>query len=576
MRQGDVLKALGARAVDQWGLVTAAQAKLDGAQGVQLLRLERAGLLRSVGHGVYLVSGAALPEHLGVKVAWLRLAPKASVQSRRAEGPRTGVVSHASACEVHGLGDPPGGRAGGRVELTVPARRTTRDENVVLHCTEIEADEVTLVEGLPVTTVERTIADLLRSRTDGAYVGAVIADAAAKGMIRADRLAQGTESLASAYGLPPGTSGRRLVEALCEQAGRVLPSEGPETTGAGGANPEKKRATIWEVAQRAGVSHQTVSRYLKNNGGMRPATREKIDRAVAELNYRPNLIARSMRTQKSNRITIVLPELTNFVPIPMLRGASAAAHEAGYMTDVVGLEGGESRRVESVLSLLETQQAEGVLSLVPVAGMADQAQDRRRPVVVLGEYDDDMHARGELANGRPAEQIVRHLAGQGHRRFLHVAGSQDWASARNRRAVYVDAIARLGLESYGVVDGDWSVRSGYDAARDLPADSGVTAVLAANDFVAMGVIRGFEDRGLRVPQDVSVFGWDNEQFTEYFLPTISTVDIDREALGRRAMSSLLGLIRGEPEAVVDVSDLFRIVPRASSGPAPGWTGAVGP
>jgi DNA-binding LacI/PurR family transcriptional regulator len=571
MRQGEVLKALDARAADQWGLVTAAQAKLDGVQGVQLLRLERAGLLSSVGHGVYLMSDAAPPEHLGAKVAWLRLAPKASVGPRRAEGPRAGVVSHASACAVHGLGDLPGDR----VELTVPARRTTRDENVVLHCAEVKPEEVTLVEGLPVTTVERTIGDLLRSRTEGAYVGAVIADAAAKGMISADRLAQQVEPLAGAYGLPPGTSGRRLVDSLCEQAGRVPPSEGAETTGARGTSPEKKRATIWEVAQRAGVSHQTVSRYLKNNGGMRPATREKIDRAVAELNYRPNLIARSMRTQKSNRITIVLPELTNFVPIPMLRGASAAAHEAGYMTDVVGLEGGESRRAESVLSLLETQQAEGVLSLVPVAGLADRAQDRRRPVVVLGEYDDDMHARGELANGRPADQIVRHLAGQGHRRFLHVAGSQDWASARNRRAVYVDAIDRLGLESYGVVDGDWSVRSGYDAARDLPADSGVTAVLAANDFVAMGVIRGFQDRGLRVPQDVSVFGWDNEQFTEYFLPTISTVDIDREALGRRAMGSLLGLIRGEPEAVVDVSDLFRVVPRASSGPAPGWTGTIG-
>ncbi|MEV8064839.1 substrate-binding domain-containing protein [Streptomyces sp. NPDC085995] len=565
MRQGDVLKVLSARAADQWGLVTAAQAKLDGVRGVQLLRLERAGLLRSVGHGVYLMSDTAPPEHLGARVAWLRLDPRASVPSRRAEGPRAGVVSYASACALHGLGDLPGDR----VELTVPTRRTTRDENVVLHCGEVKAEEVVLVEGLPVTTVERTVADLLRSRAEAAHVGAVIADAVEKGLIGPDRLARHVGAFADAYGLPPGTPGPRLLEALCGQAGRVLHGERAETAAVEGAGREKKRATIWEVAQRAGVSHQTVSRYLRNNGGMRPTTRERIDRAVAELNYRPNLIARSMRTRKSNRITIVLPELTTFVPIPMLRGASAVAHEAGYLTDVVGLEGGESRRAESVISLLETQQTEGVLSLVPVPDLADPAQGRRRPVVILGEYDDDMHARGELANGRPAEQIIRHLADQGHRRFLHVAGSRAWASARNRRAVYLDTIDRLGLESYGVVDGDWSVRSGYDAARDLPADSGVTAVLAANDFVAMGVIRGFQDRGMRVPRDVSVFGWDNEQFTEYFLPTISTVDIDREALGRRAMRSLLGLIRGEQEeAAADVSDLFRVLPRASSGPAP--------
>ena len=113
------------------------------------------------------------------------------------------------------------------------------------------------------------------------------------------------------------------------------------------------------------------------------------------------------------------------------------------------------------------------------------------------------------------------------------------------------------------------MRSGYDTARDLPPDSGVTAVLAANDYVAMGVIRGFQDRGWRVPEDVSVFGWDDEEFTRYFSPTISTVHINKEEVGRRAMLSLLALLRGEPAPApaADVDDLFRIVPRDSSGPA---------
>ncbi|MFF9100964.1 LacI family DNA-binding transcriptional regulator [Streptomyces rubrogriseus] len=330
----------------------------------------------------------------------------------------------------------------------------------------------------------------------------------------------------------------------------------------------KKRATIWEVAELAGVSHQTVSRYLKDRNSLKPATRERVRQAVEELNYRPNLIARSMRTQRSNRIAVVLPELTNFVPIPVLKGASAAAHEAGYITDVVGLAGGETRRVEGVQSLLETHQAEGVLSFVPLADMGNWSDGVGKPVVIVGEYDDNMHSQGTLAAGEPAEHIIRHLADLGHRRFLHVAGSQDWASARNRRAVYVETVARLGLESYGVASGDWSVRSGYEAARDLPVNSGVTAVLAANDYVAMGVIRGFQDRGLKVPRDVSVFGWDDEQFTEYFSPTISTVHLDREALGRRAMQSLLGRIRGESAPEPGGSTPFHLVPRGSSGPAP--------
>ncbi|NUR29834.1 MAG: LacI family DNA-binding transcriptional regulator [Catenulispora sp.] len=329
----------------------------------------------------------------------------------------------------------------------------------------------------------------------------------------------------------------------------------------------KKRATIWEVARVAGVSHQTVSRYLRDEGGLRPATREKIDKAVAELDYKPNLVARSMRTRRTNRIAIVLPELTSFVPLPVLKGASGAARAAGYTTDVVGLEGDETRRAEGTLSLLDSQQVEGVLSFTPLSDRVIEAAGDR-PIVVYGEYDDHMHSRGDLADGEPAAMIVRHLAELGHRRLLHVAGSPDWASAVNRRTVYERTVREMSLEDYGVVEGDWSVASGYAAARDLPADSGVTAVLAANDYVAMGVIRGFQDRGIRVPEDVSVFGWDDEQFTQYFLPSISTVASDREAIGRQAMRRLIALIRGEPQPPYELEHLFTLVPRASSGPPP--------
>ena len=329
----------------------------------------------------------------------------------------------------------------------------------------------------------------------------------------------------------------------------------------------RKRATIWEVAKAAGVSHQTVSRYLRNEGGLRPVTREKIDKAVAELDYKPNLVARSMRTRRTNRIAIVLPELTTFVPIAVLKGAASAARAAGYTTDVVGLEGDETRRAEGTLSLLDSQQVEGVLSFTPLSDRVIEAAGNR-PIVVYGEFDDRMHARGDLADGKPSAMIVRHLAELGHRRFLHVAGSADWASALNRRLVYEQTIEELGLENYGVVEGDWSVGSGYDAARDLPADSGVTAVLAANDYVAMGVIRGFQDRGVRVPEEVSVFGWDNEQFTEYFLPSISTIASDRETIGRQAMSQLIALVREQPLPAIELESIFTLIPRGSSGVAP--------
>lgn len=570
MTQADVLQALDARAAGQWGLVTTAQAKLDGVQGVQLLRLVRSGALESVGHGVYQLAASPAPRHLGIKVAWLRLDPGTPARDRDLEGPRAGIVSHTSACAVHGLGDWPADP----VQLTVQARRTTRDENVVLRRVPADADDVTVIDGLPVTTVLRTIVDLLDDRAEAARVGAVVAEAVARGLVDVDELAGRIAVFTGAYGLPETASGTALLELLCARAGRPLPERKAGRPAARASlagnpsGPEKKRPTIWDVAKRAGVSHQTVSRFLKQDSGMKPTTRARIEEAVAELDYRPNLMARSMRTQQSHRITIVLPELSGFVPIPLLRGASAAAHEAGYMTDVVGLGGGEARRARSVLSLLDTHQADGVLSLVPLGDLAGGPDAERRPVVVLGDYDDNLQSRGRLADGQPAEEILRHLAGQGHRRFLHVAGAQTWASARNRRTVYVETIERLGLESHGVVDGDWSVRSGYEAARDLPADSGVTAVLAANDYVAMGVLRGFQDRGTRVPGEVSVFGWDDEEFTRYFSPSISTVHINKEEVGRQSMLSLLALLSGEAEPTPEITDLFRIVPRESSGPAP--------
>jgi hypothetical protein len=230
MGQGEVMKALGEWASDQWGLVTAAQARQGGIAGVQLLRLVRAGLLESVGHGVYQVVAVAPPEHLEIKIAWLRLDPVTPAWQRKAGALESGVVSHASACELHGLGDLPSDR----VELSVPRRRTTREESVLLHQAQVDAEDITVVDGLPVTTVDRTIADLLRSRIDGAHAGTVIADADLRGLLDSDRLAARIAPFTRAYGLPPAASGADLVEALCAQAGRTLHSQETEHAAAAG------------------------------------------------------------------------------------------------------------------------------------------------------------------------------------------------------------------------------------------------------------------------------------------------------------------------------------------------------
>ena len=212
---------LGRLAADQWGLITTAQAKSLGLNAVQLKRLADAELLESVGRGVYLVTGNGMPEHVDIKVAWLRLRPEVAAWERKPEDPDSGVVSHASACLLQDLGDIPAGE----VEITVPRRRTTREPFVRLHIAPIAPADVVIVDGLPVTNATRTIVDLLRRRADGGHIGGVITDAERRDLLSVDALAERVGEFVRPYGLPPTADGRSLIEYLAAQSGENLRSQ---------------------------------------------------------------------------------------------------------------------------------------------------------------------------------------------------------------------------------------------------------------------------------------------------------------------------------------------------------------
>lgn len=329
---------------------------------------------------------------------------------------------------------------------------------------------------------------------------------------------------------------------------------------------QAKRATIHEVAERAGVSHQTVSRYLRHNGGLKPATASRVEAAIEELSYRPNLIARSMRTRRTGRIAILLPSAAELLlPLRLLSAASAVAHDAGYAVDLVGLEGSPADRAGRARELADSGEFEGILALASLGGPAEPSAVTA--VVVLADYDDELHGLGALADGAACGEVVTRLAELGHTHFLHVAGDGSFASARNRRQTFLDTVAALGVHGE-VVDGDWSARSGYDAIQALPDDTAVTAVVAANDRVAAGVVRAAGERGWRVPEELSVFGWDDAEMGRYATPSLSTVSIDRERQGREAMGRLIAQLRGTDPPPVDPRSLHTVISRESTGPAP--------
>ncbi|MFJ4173170.1 LacI family DNA-binding transcriptional regulator [Microbacterium sp. NPDC089696] len=321
----------------------------------------------------------------------------------------------------------------------------------------------------------------------------------------------------------------------------------------------EKRTTSHDVAHLAGVSQSTVSFVLTGRPGISEATRDRVLRAAAELNYRPNLAARSMRTRRSGRLAVVVP-IATLHPLTLLSGAIAAARDEGYAVEVVSLPDDPSERDERLAELVDAGAYEGILSFSPLPLVTE---DAGAVVLAAGEMDDEMHMSGVLADAQPIVEMIEHLAAHGHRRFLHVAGPQDFPSARARQTAYLQTVDRLGVESLGVTGGAWSGEAGEDAVAALPDDATPLAVIAANDVIAAGVIRAATLRGWRMPEDLSVTGWDDLHQSAFLVPALTTVAQDRERLGGYAMLRLIAAVRGT-DAPARPTDLLSVVWREST------------
>ena len=335
------------------------------------------------------------------------------------------------------------------------------------------------------------------------------------------------------------------------------------------ATAPAKPATIYDVAQVAGVSHQTVSRFLKGFEGIRPETREKVVRALDELGYRPNLTARSLKSGRSHRIGALTHDLSQVGPSRVAEGASAAAREAGYVLDLISLDVRNPRAIEESLELITQHDLAGVLALSNTDEMtrAFETTEFRVPAYIHTEADDAITNQPSDLAGVGIAALMSHLAELGHRTLLHIAGPRNWAASRNRVRAYELGLAHHGLRSAGVLVGDWSARSGYEAIASL-AEIPATAIVAANDQTALGAMLALKERGLRVPEDVSVVGIDDIPEAAFFDPPLTTVWIDFDNRGRQTLLTLLAQIEHTEIRTVDVPPP-RLIVRRSSGPAPG-------
>ncbi|GAB4001147.1 LacI family DNA-binding transcriptional regulator [Glycomyces albus] len=304
-------------------------------------------------------------------------------------------------------------------------------------------------------------------------------------------------------------------------------------------------ATIYDVARAAGVSHQTVSRFLKGYQGIRPHTREKVVKALTELKYRPNLTARSLKSGRPHRLAALTHEIDQVGPSRIVQGASVAARQAGYLLDIVTLDMSDPEEVDEAVALVARLDVAGVLALSSNDAMTEvfERTDFRVPAHIATEDDESAGRRSESADvGFPS--LIAYLAGLGHEAFMHIAGPTAWSAARNRSGAYERVLTELGLASVRTVYGDWSAESGYEAIRSLGTKLGATAVVAANDQMALGAMLALTELGLRVPEDVSVTGVDDIPEAAYFSPPLTTLRVDFTAQGHSAVQELLNRVDG--------------------------------
>ncbi|NBE94551.1 LacI family DNA-binding transcriptional regulator [Nonomuraea sp. KC401] len=327
-----------------------------------------------------------------------------------------------------------------------------------------------------------------------------------------------------------------------------------------------------DVAVLAGVSAMTVSRVLNDPDRVRAETRARVLAAVRELDYRPNQAARQLVTGRSGVLGVVSIDTTLYGPATTLYYIEQAARNAGYNVSIASLSSLNRRSMEDGVQRLRAQAVDGVIIVAPHESASEGLRHLppEMPAVAVDAGDDIPVPVAKVDQRAGAVRVTRHLLSLGHRTVWHVAGPADWLDANGRIEGWRGVLEEAGRPVPDVVRGDWSARSGYRLGRGLAQEPEVTAVFVGNDQMALGVLRALREAGRRVPEDVSVAGFDDIPESAYYWPPLTTVRQDFGEVGRLAFHMLLDRMAGadtdgrrlvEPELVV----------RESTGAAPGMS-----
>lgn len=343
---------------------------------------------------------------------------------------------------------------------------------------------------------------------------------------------------------------------------------------------ESKAITIYDIAREAGVSPATVSRVLTKNARVRPEKREKVEALVEKYNFKPNVLAKGLADTRTKTIGVLAADIRNPYYAALFVACEQSAREAGYTVVLYNSLG----KTENEVELLGKLQEQKVDAIIQLGGRVDDLVSSIEyvelindimsaiPVIVTGKLDGTRCHAVRIDSMKAMELLMDHLMGLGHRRIALVGGRQDVLATFEKSQMYKQILRenKIPYDSELVMDdnGSYDFETGYRQMKELLGKRrDMTAVIAINDFTAMGVMKCLSEHGIRIPQDMSIVSYDNTYMTEMAIPRLTSIDYNYEEYGRKLIDTSIAMIEGRKRDALRMVTPSLVV-RESSGPAP--------
>ncbi|WP_141500672.1 LacI family DNA-binding transcriptional regulator [Paenibacillus luteus] len=326
------------------------------------------------------------------------------------------------------------------------------------------------------------------------------------------------------------------------------------------------KVSIFDVAKKSGLSVVTVSRVLNNSTSVRQKNKDKVLQAMKDLDYHPNASARSLASGKTGIIGLTLTTLHDTVLDAVVKEINDCLAEQGYFL-ALSISAGDEDSFQR--SMFQEDRVDGVILLSPMNAdiYVMELKKRKIPFVILDNQQRNPSVPSVVVNNfKGGYDATKHLIDLGHTEIAHISGPDPYLSSRDRERGYLFALEEAGLTPFHIEQGTFGIPSGYSIAmRWIQSGRLPTAVFAADDFIALGVMDAFKNERIRIPEDVSIVGFDDQIYAEEFRPTLTTIRQPFEKIGRQGVDILLKLIKDPSKRNVTMEFDPTLIVRESTG-----------